>query len=120
MRCMTINKQAVYHAEFAGRKEILDDEGFKTGEFETGYTEPALIMAVVSASTGESTIELFGNLTGYDKVITIDDPSCKINEKSKIWIDAKPDQEADYEVLRVAKSLNFVSYAIKQVAKNGN
>ena len=120
MRCMRINKQTIYYSTYGEKVEMLDEDGFKTGEFTTSYSEPVEMQAVISSSTGQSTIELFGNLTGYDRVITTDDTSCPIDEKSKIWIDAKPGDEADYEVIRKAPSLHSISYAVKQVAKNGS
>lgn len=120
MRCMTINKQTIYYSTYGEKVELLDEDGFKTGEFAVSYSDPVEMKAVVSSSAGQSTIELFGTLTGYDRVITTDDTSCTIDEKAKIWIDAKPTEDADYEVIRKAPSINFISYAVKQVAKNGS
>ena len=92
--------------------------------------------ANISQATGQSNTEQFGNLENYDKVIVIDDLNCPIDENSVLFIDKAPEFTEvlthnataitttdetisvpmyDYTVLRVAKSLNSISIAVKKV-----
>lgn len=120
MRLMTRNKRKIYYSLYLGYENVTDSDGYKTGERTRKYSDPAELYAVVSASTGEAEITEFGNLTGYDRVVTTDDTACPINEKSHLWIEIEPDGRLhDYEVIRVAKSFNSIAYAVAKVAQNG-
>ena len=110
------NRKKFYYALYLDKVEIIDDKGFKTGEWETGYSSPILAKANISPATGNSNTEQFGNLENYDKVIVTDDMSIPIDENSILWVDQlDTEQEHDYIVKRVAKSLNVVSIAIAKV-----
>ncbi len=119
MRNMKRNKRTFYYALYTDRKEVVDEDGFYTGEYEVGYTNPIEMKASISASTGSSTVEQFGNLTDYDKVIIVDDMNCPIDENSIIWLGINPIENVglanNYIVKKKAESLNFISYAIKKV-----
>ena len=77
--------------------------------------------ANVSAATGQSQVEQFGNLENYDKVVVTDDMTCPINENTVLFIDKEPAFDSqgkplyDYTVKRVAKSLNSISIAVSKV-----
>ena len=59
--------------------------------------------------------------TSYSKTVIVDDTNCPIDEHSRLWIDRTPtdalgaDIAHNYEVVMVAKSLNHITYAVKQV-----
>ena len=67
-------------------------------------------------------MEQFGNFVSYDKVIITDDLKCPIDENTVLFLDKKPEYREngtplyDYIVKRVAKSRNFISYAVQKVS----
>ena len=103
---------------------VLDEYGneLETGERSVTYADPVCVPASVSTATGTVQAELFGGFTDYDKVIIVDDISCPINEQSVLFVDTPPVwldgvliNKHDYIVKRVAKSLNFIAYAVSKV-----
>ena len=110
------NRKKFYYALYQDKVEIVDDKGFKTGEWGTGYSEPVMAKANISPATGNSNTEQFGNLENYDKVIVTHDMDIPIDENSILWVDQlDTTEDHDYIVQRVAKSLNVVSIAIAKV-----
>lgn len=98
---------------------MRDEYGNETGEYQTTYGTPVMLMGSVSPATGSAQIEQFGTLENYDKVIVYEDPNCPMKETSVLWVDVSPDADPDYVVKRVARSLNCVSYAISRVTVDG-
>ena len=116
MKTLVRNRKKFYYALYGEKIELLDNKGFKTGEWEIGYSYPKSMKANISPATGNSNTEQFGNLEAYDKVIVTHDMSCPINEDSILWVDSlNTDGPHDYVVKRVAKSLNLISIAIAKV-----
>ena len=70
----------------------------------------------VSASRGVASEEMFGISTNYTKVLVTDDVNCPIDEHSILWIDKPVTGPHDYVVVRVAKSLNSIAYAVLEVS----
>ena len=121
MRLLTRNLVTLDYCLYSGKVPVLDDEGYETGEQDVGYGEPVEMRANVSAATGQSQVEQFGNLENYDKVVVTDDMTCPINENTVLFIDKEPAFDSqgkplyDYTVKRVAKSLNSISIAVSKV-----
>ena len=116
MLSLAINQQTIYYALYTGTTEAVDSDGLYTGDWEESYAEPVAIEASVSAARGTSDIDLFGINESYTKTVIVDDTDCPINEASILWIDANPEtDEHNYEVVRVAKSLNHITYAVQKV-----
>ena len=116
MKCLKRNKQKFYYKTYIGETAILDDEGFKTGEYTQGYSDPVEMLANISPASGNTYTEMFGRDVSCDKIIVTDDLECPITESSLLYIDRLPTEgEADYVVSRVSKSLNSISYAVKKV-----
>lgn len=119
MRLLKRNRQRIYYALYQGKEPIKDEYGNETGEYKLIYSDPIPLEVSISAARGESSTTQFGALEDYDRVIITDDMMCPINEHSILWIDnLDPNQKHDYIVKRVAKSLNFISYAVKKVKVN--
>jgi hypothetical protein len=103
------------------QEPILDEWGNETGETKLFYKYPVDMSANISAAGGTAQVEQFGNLTGYDRVIVTADMSCPIDENTVLFIDRQPEFDDngtplyDYIVLRVARSLNSISYAVSKV-----
>ena len=127
MRCMVRNKAKFYYASYLGEIEIINEDGFDTGEYEITYTNPKAINGNISAAQGEMQSRQFGESESYDKVIVLDDINAPINEHSILWVDTLPhlnedgttNTPHDYIVRKVAKSLNGLSIAIRKVSVDG-
>ena len=106
-------------AGFSSLGKLTDSNGNYTGETEVTYATPVKIRANVSPATGQSNLEMFGNLTDYDRVVVTDQVSIPIDENSVLWIDAAPTENGvdgyNYIVRRVARSFNSVAIAVRKV-----
>lgn len=143
MILMDRNKRTFSYCLFDTEVPIYDENNDETGETQVTYEEAVSVRANISAATGSSQIEQFGNFISYDKVIVTDDVDIPINENTVLFVDKEPeykeivigtetviDEETqqeiqkdvtiklplyDYIVKRVARSLNSVSIAISKV-----
>lgn len=122
MKVMERNKRTFWYCLYDRKEPIIDEDGNETGEERIVYKPVQSIRANISAASGSSQVEQFGNLAGYDKVIVLDDTSCPIDENTVLFIDKEPEYDEDgkplydYMVKRVAKSLNSVSVAATKVS----
>nr|DAF58291.1 MAG TPA: hypothetical protein [Siphoviridae sp. ct5MO18] len=122
MKTMERNKQRFFYLLYDRKEPVTDGDGNETGEETVVYKPAVSFRANVSAATGASQVEQFGNLTGYDKVIVTDDMTCPIDENSVLFLDKEPEYDEggkplyDYMVKRVAKSLNSASIAVTKVS----
>lgn len=122
MKVMERNKRTFWYCLYDSKEPIIDEDGNETGEEQIVYKPVQSLRANISAASGSSQVEQFGNLAGYDKVIVLDDTSCPIDENTVLFIDKEPEYDDDgkplydYMVKRVAKSLNSVSIAATKVS----
>lgn len=122
MKVMERNKRTFWYCLYDRKEPIVDEDGNETGEEQIVYKPAQSLRANISAASGSSQVEQFGNLAGYDKVIVLDDTSCLIDENTVLFIDKEPEYDDDgkplydYMVKRVAKSLNSVSIAVTKVS----
>ena len=122
MKVMERNKRTFWCCLYDHKEPIIDEDGNETGEEQIVYKTARSLRANISAASGSSQVEQFGNLAGYDKVIVLDDTSCPIDENTVLFIDKDPAHDEDgkplydYMVRRVAKSLNSVSIAVTKVS----
>lgn len=115
MRAQRRNEIEIWYALYEGNVPILKN-GRLTGEKKQVYSAPVSLRANVSAAKGAADVEMFGIDTPYTKTITTCDISCPIAEDSALWIDADPLAEPyNYVVVRIAKSLNSITYAVREV-----
>lgn len=118
MRALKRNKRTFWYCLYGTEIELQDSDGNYTGETAIGYGEPVQVKANISPATGQSNMEMFGNLTDYDRVIVSDDLTLPIDENTVLFIDKTPTDGArgyDYTVRRVARSLNSVAIAVRKV-----
>jgi hypothetical protein len=121
MKIMERNKVPFYYLLY-DRKEAVQDEYGMTGDYRVFYKKAAKLRASVSTGVGSAQVEQFGNFVSYDKVIITDDLKCPIDENTVLFLDKKPEYREDgtplydYIVKRVAKSRNFISYAVQKVS----
>lgn len=121
MKLMKRNLTPVHYCLYKERIALKDKNGYESGEYGVGYDNPVEMRCSVSPATGYAQAQMFGNLESYDKVLITDDMSCPIDENTVLFIDKEPEFDNagkpiyDYTVRRVAKSLNFISYAVSKV-----
>ena len=113
MRCMKRNKQKFYYANLVSDNvEVVDDNGFYTGESDLQYTNPVEEKASISSAIGDTEVSLFGKDLQYDKTICFDKSFPEgFNEYTVLWIDKAPYENGnltghDYIVKKIATSLN--------------
>ena len=110
MRNLERNKTTIKYVLYTGFTDEVDSNGLYTGTKIPTYTQPIEIKASVSASRGTTDLDLFGINVPYTHTVIVDDITCPIDENSILYINNKP-----YAVLLVAKSLNHISYAIREL-----
>lgn len=121
MRTMEINKSTFYYCLYSETERLIDEYGNESGEEKIIYSQPFEMKANISAATGTTQVEQFGNFIAYDKVIVTDDINCPIDEHSVLFVDKMPEYDKeesplyDYTVKRIAKSINSISIAISKV-----
>lgn len=124
MRCLKRNEQTLYYALYLGKTELIDEYGNATGQFEKTFSEPIRCRMNVSSARGVAELEQFGVDTKYTKTLVTDDMSCPIDENTVLWIDRTPTTQIDgdtvvnphnYIVSQVARSLNSITFAVKEV-----
>lgn len=120
MKILKRNKTPFWYQLYDRTKTVEDEDGNEVGSVVV-YKDAVEMKGNISSATGSAQVEQFGNFAGYDKVIVVDDMSCPIEETTVLFIDKKPEYDAegnplfDYVVKRVAKSLNVIAYAVKRV-----
>lgn len=122
MRLCERNLTTIHYALYNGMQPIYDADGNDTGRSEVAYENPVEIRASVSAARGYSDTEQFGVNLDYEKTVITTDMTCPIAETSVLWVDREPEiandgstnTPFDYRVVKVAKSLNYIAYAIKK------
>lgn len=122
MRVLKRNEIPFYYATYQG---IADYEvgGYKNGEKTISYSAPTLMRASISANRGTNEVDQFGTNLQYDKVIITGDMNCPIDENTILWVDKEPYNNNtllphNYIVKKIAKSLNYISIAIKRVEQS--
>lgn len=122
MRALKRNKTEFWYANPVSETQILDEYGNETTEVYTEYSEPQSVMANISPSRGNAELDMFGINTNYTKTIVTDNLDLPITADTILWIDTPPDDggesgsvKHDYVVVQVAKSLNVLAIAVKEV-----
>lgn len=122
MRLAEKYKSEFWYLLYVRTEPTYDEDGNQTGESHMVYDQAVPMRANISAASGASQVEQFGNWTGYDKVILTDEIRCPIDENTVLFIDKEPTYDEDgrplydYVVKRVAKSKNLIAYAVSKVS----
>ncbi len=146
MRTLARNKQKLKYSLRQERKpiyeldengnpviEFVDEEGNiyykETGSYTSGWSEPVIFYGNIAMSGGEAEAREFGlSLADYDAVLLLMRNEVPLTEGALIWIKSEvsykdeentelDEKSADFTVLRVSESLNFVKYILKAVVK---
>lgn len=121
MRCMDINKRSLWYALYAGKTEVIDSHGNRTGQYKESYSAPVNVQMNISAARGTTGVEPFGISSDYSRTIVTNDVDCPMTEGTILWIGRNPTDSQqhsvphNYVVTMVARSINSVTYGIKEV-----
>ena len=122
LRTLKRNKQVFWYANIVDKAPIEDIYGNQTGEMYITYSEPSPVEANISAARGTTDLDAFGINANYSKTIVTDDLTLPIDKSTILWIDSEPDENGeagaikhDYVVVAVAKSINSLTIAVKEV-----
>lgn len=122
MQSLRRNTSKVWYQVYQGQTEIIDEYGNKTGSFGDTYGELMFAEMMVSPNKGDATLEVFGTLLDYDRVISTADTSCPIDEQTVLWLDgASTEKPYTHVVRKRAPWKNSLVFAVKQVeVSNGD
>ena len=115
MRTLKRNKIQVSYYLYYGKTENTDVDGNYTGEWSKNYYSPQQIGANVSPATGSADVDGFGIATDYSHIMLVEGTKCPIAEDTVLKIG-----DAYYRIVRVAKSLNQIRYALRETEWDGN
>ena len=115
MRLLDRNLQNVIYSCYEGMTEETDSDGNYTGERVKTYTDPKTIRMNVSPAKGNAQASQFGTDISYTRTAMTADLNCPIDENSKLWIGIPSTEPYNYKVTAVARSLNWIVYALKEV-----
>lgn len=122
MKALLRNKQTFWYANISTTTAITEN-GYETGEQAITYTAPVAASANISPARGSADFDPFGINENYTKTIVTDDLILPIGKSTILWIGIEPDKDGEagtvkhnYVVVQVAKSLNSMTIAVKEVA----
>lgn len=123
MKALLRNKREFYYANISITADAEDEYGNLTGEQNITYSSPVKAEANISPARGSADLDMFGINANYTKTIVTDDLTIPIDKSTILWIDSVPDKNGeagtvkhDYVVVQVAKSMNSVTIAVKEVS----
>ena len=121
MRSLTRNKQRIFYSLYTGKQEVRDEWGNLVSEPVLTYDTPVEYYINVSAARGTADVEQFGINTAYTKTMVTNDLTCPIDETTRLWVGKEPTDNGvevphNYVVVMVARSVNSITYAIKEVS----
>lgn len=116
MQNLARNCFTVWYKLYQGEQEIIDENGYKTGTVGPVYGPLQSAQMMVSPNRGDASLELFGTLLDYDRVVSTADTTCPINEHTVLWLDvASTDGPYTHYVKQRAPWKNSLVFAVKQV-----
>lgn len=126
MRNLAKNKRPFYVLKYLGQTELVDKDGYMTGESSITYSTPILVMGNISGAKGSAYAEMFGTEIEYDKTIVISRKKYEevgLDENSVMFVDKVPTYDTnnmplyDYKIKKIADTLNEVAIAIEKVRR---
>lgn len=114
MRTLELNKVNLWVVEPLGEVDIVDEDGFETGETEFSYSIPKKIKLPLYPSNGEIGEQIFGTSANLD-MISVSNSNI-LSEKSLLFYEepiGNYDTTYDLKVSKILKSLNTYNYGLK-------
>ena len=126
MKALNRNKRTFWYANQSQNvppTPQYDDYGLETGDMGLTYDLPTEVSANISAARGTADLDAFGINSNYSKTIVVDNLTLPIDKSTILWVDKVPDANGeagavkhDYAVVGVARSINSLTIAIKEVS----
>lgn len=130
MRNLDRNKRRFWYCLYEGSQPVLDRAGRDTGQRAISYSEPVEAWGNFTNGTGNSmqlgqgrtSLEPFGIGAVYSSVVQIEGADWPIDERTLLFVEVEPpddfvptDVKADYAVMRVSRTPNQTSLALKRM-----
>ena len=119
MRNLVRNQSLCYYALYSGETELLDDDGFYTGEKESSYSSPVEFYANVGVPRVRFNDFEFGRIQQGDRLITDSEKELPFDGDTLVWIDNSTTDEADYRVVSVTDSINTRTILLRKRNASG-
>ena len=126
MKALLRNKRTFWYANISATSQLeplIDGNGYETGEMGLTYDLPTEFQANISAARGTADLDAFGIGANYTKTIITDNLTLPVDKSTILWVDCEPDANGeagavkhDYVVVAVARSINSLTIAIKEVS----
>lgn len=114
MRTLNKNKTKLWYVEPAGMVDVLDSDGFKTGEKKSVFGLPTIVYLQLSPSNGDIVEQIFGKESSLDMISVSTDV---VLSKFGLLFLTEPinkyDTTYDYKVVEIKKSLNSYNYGLR-------
>lgn len=131
---MVWNREEITEIHLTEVEELLDENGFKTGEKLKKYSSPVSVFARITPATGKYGDNVFGGFEDYSHIIISAEPLSIVKDSvlyypairptagfgyiqfgASNFGDSSPAVEDVYTVKRVAHDLNTYYYALEAV-----
>lgn len=121
MKLAERNMQTFYYRLYSDKASIIDDDGNDTGQYRVTYSSAVSAKGNISPSSGDAQTDMFGTNVDYDKVLVMNGINSPIDENTILFVGIEPSEDSEgnplpnYHVSKVAKGLNYTSYALQKV-----
>lgn len=129
MRDLASNSKKLWYATYQDKTPVYDENNDFTGDYTSGYSDPVMFRANLSATRGTqgftgtgASNEYFGADVKYDRIISTSRMDLPIDEYCLIWTkepvkiageDKYDYDKADYHVTAVAEGIHHMKYAVR-------
>lgn len=117
MKTLARNKQPVWYALRTGNTEIIDANGFRTGQYQLTYAEPVKTMMNIRWNDGSVRLEGFGINDSARRRMVTDDMNCPIDIDTILWIGIEPTNGVAHNYVVAGspqKSLTQIVYIVEE------
>lgn len=114
MRNFRKNQRTLWFASYLRAEPILDEYGNETLEVKKVYSKPQELKINISANVGEEATHVFGDVSQYSRILTYVGAECPLKEQDELWINKDPTEKANYEVVKVADSVNSWMIGVRE------
>jgi len=117
MRTLERNKTKLWYVAYTGEADVVDDDGFKTGEVTKTYSSPSAVYISLYPSSGLIVEQLFGKDASYDMIAVTSQNERILNKEDLLFLSeplSNYDTTYDFRVDRVLTSLNGSSYGLRR------
>lgn len=118
MRNLMRNVTKISYKLYLGEQDLLDDDGYRTGEKGISYSDFSECYMSISGNKSDSEMSQFGRNLDYDRTMSTADMKCDIDEHSLLWIDNDVNGPHNFIVKKRSVTPNQIQFAIKQVNVN--